>query len=85
MSDDDKTYYKEKAMGQNNVRIPRRSCGTSIASAEILLSNRSISYQNQNAAVSLYEQKAKEKKRQTEYMRLRIGNMLQRIPLMTGM
>lgn len=69
MSDDEKAYYKEKAKS-DNVRIPKP---------------RFNSYKSQDASVSTYEQKAMEKKKQTEYMRLRIGNMIQQIPLMTGM
>lgn len=71
MSDDDKEYYKEKAKG-SGVKVSRSG------------SKPSGLLTSQGVPCSVYEQEDKEKHMAIENMRRRVGEMVQKIPLMKG-
>lgn len=77
MTDDDKEYYKQKAKG-GDLRISRnKPSGSNNKSGPGQLTTQGI-------PISLIEQEEREKRIAIEHMRRRIGEMVQKIPLMTG-
>lgn len=85
MSDDQKAVYKEKAKG-GDVQIAKRSCGAKVDTATNKPpGSRSGLFTSQGVPTSLYEQERKEKTKELTNMRLRIANLVQKLPLMTGM
>lgn len=71
MSEDDKAYYKEKSKG-GDVKVSRRPTANT------------GQLTTQGLPVALYEREEREKKHEEERMRRRVGSMVQRIPLLTG-
>lgn len=72
MSDSEKEYYKKKAKG-GEVKVSRNKPAT-----------RAGQLTAQGVPCSLVEQQEREKRMAIENMRRRIGEMVQKVPLMTG-
>lgn len=69
MSEDDKAYYKEKAKGADMRNSRRAPIGP---------------LTTQGVPVASYDREVREKKHEEEIMRRRIGLMVQRVHLLTG-
>lgn len=80
MSEDDKAYYKEKAKG-GEVRIAKRPSGGANGGNN----NGGNRYTSHGVPVQAYEREERQKKHEEETMRIRIGSLIQEIPLLTGM
>lgn len=79
MSEDDKAYYKEKSKS-GEVQIPKRPGGSVNGG-----SSGGTKLTSQGVPVEIYDREEKERKRDDENMRRRIGSLIQSVPLMTGM
>lgn len=82
MSEDDKAYYKEKAK-DGAVRIPKRPGGSANGGATGG-GGGGAKFTSQGVSVELLKREEKQKKLDEEKMRLRVGSMIQKVPLMTG-